>query len=752
MNLRKYCIAMVLLFLSAIKIVAQESDVKAFAIYENSEVKIRWIIDNKQNYKSILTNGMTVYRKTVSIDGVKLDEVAHQNSLVVLDENIKVGTAAELNNLGSDFAAVGKEVFYPSQAAVDPTNIEEFLDRQQKSNGEMFFLYFAAEQDFELAKLLGLGFEDSSIQANREYIYTILPNHNTGDYNPGMAEVIINTAMSQSMPAINSLAAIGQVEEIMLSWIQDQNTVYTGYNIYRRESGGVFERLNDLPYTYMRDMQDDGFDVQYIDTATAVGTEYEYYINGITPFGTESEMSVVVTAIALPPRIIPFDIKIDSTEVLNYDSEVYLQWTLPDSLASVVTGFDVMRSDARMNKFDKVNSSILASGDRSYIDNTPISSGYYKVVAVDENDYRYPTAVTLVQLPDTIPPAVPVGLSGTYISDSELQLSWDANTEEDLKGYRIVTANQRNGNYVQVTTSAIGVEQFITYTDPNVEGDSIFVKIFAEDQRQNYSERSEPIGISRPDNIGPSKPVFKKVMPYGAGIGLSFGFSSSSDVVQHYVERKPVGVPGWTKILIIAAGEEQNFCNDPDAAYCHVDEYDMEPREYEYRFVAEDDSGNLSSSSIRKASPLLGAVNGDVINLTAQVTEQEQVVNSLVTQQLYNINKKLGRQNYRSASQQTEYSVLLNWEYEITPNVLEFQLLRGSTGNPLQVYRTISLEDAMGLVDSDVEIVGAAGLIQLSYTDEEVLNGRRYAYQLYAKHVDGTTSEDSNLVAVKIPE
>ena len=103
-----------------------------------------------------------------------------------------------------------------------------------------------------------------------------------------------------------------------------------------------------------------------------------------------------------------------------------------------------------------------------------------------------------IALPDTTPPAVPSNLTVTE-EDSQLTLSWQANTEADLWGYNVYFGLSsdalENGTFVAHPASATtltGLENGKTY----------FFAIDAEDKSGNRSEKSS-IASATPKDLTP---------------------------------------------------------------------------------------------------------------------------------------------------------------------------------------------------------------------------------------------------------
>jgi hypothetical protein len=84
-----------------------------------------------------------------------------------------------------------------------------------------------------------------------------------------------------------------------------------------------------------------------------------------------------------------------------------------------------------------------------------------------------------------VPPAVPSGLT-LYGTGTSLGLSWDANTEEDLAGYKVHNTLQGSGH-----TDSVRISNVRNYTIDNLEpGETYDVSLSAYDTSDNESVRS----------------------------------------------------------------------------------------------------------------------------------------------------------------------------------------------------------------------------------------------------------------------
>ncbi len=117
----------------------------------------------------------------------------------------------------------------------------------------------------------------------------------------------------------------------------------------------------------------------------------------------------------------------------------------------------------------------------------------YQVVALLKAAESEPSAIVSITPKDEFPPAAPAALTALAGLDS-VELSWDRNTEEDLKGYRIYRAED-SGPFAAIATL---VEE-PAYSDKSViSGKKYRYAVSAIDQTGNESAKSAPIEVATP--------------------------------------------------------------------------------------------------------------------------------------------------------------------------------------------------------------------------------------------------------------
>lgn len=179
--------------------------------------------------------------------------------------------------------------------------------------------------------------------------------------------------------------------------------------------------------------------------------------------------------------------------------------------------------------------------------------------------------------PLTTKPAAPTGLKVVSTGSNRVELSWQANSEADLKGYR-VAYKPAGGTYQSFFTTSTkctitGLQNGIKYT----------LKVKAQNTSDEYSSYSSHV-YATPKSTPPSTPSGLKVTSIGNGrIDVAWNPNKGSDLKQYRLAYKPEGgsyksvftsgtsysLTGLTngkkytlKVKAInEAGEESNYCS-----------------------------------------------------------------------------------------------------------------------------------------------------------------------------------------------
>lgn len=191
--------------------------------------------------------------------------------------------------------------------------------------------------------------------------------------------------------------------------------------------------------------------------------------------------------------------------------------------------------------------------------------------------------------PDTAPPNVPTGLTGSAPTSNRVNLSWTATSDNvGVSGYRIY----RGGGLV-------GSSATTSYPNTSVIGTTIYsYQISAYDAAGNESGRSTPVSVTTPDTIAPGNPS-----------GLSASAVSFSQINLTWTGASDTGGSGLAGYKVFRNGAYVQTAGSASYSDTGLSSGTM----YTYYVVAVDGAGNSSgasnSASATTPVPLGASVN-----------------------------------------------------------------------------------------------------------------------------------------------
>ncbi len=280
-----------------------------------------------------------------------------------------------------------------------------------------------------------------------------------------------------------------------VTWTAATDSDVTGYNVYGAAGDTVTvsaaTKLTATPQA----------ETTYVHTGLTNGAKVSYVVTAVDAAGNESPASTVVdatpadsTAPAAPTNLL----------AVPGDATVSLRWTPPTD--SDVTAYRIYRSESSPVALTNP----IEAGDVLEYTDSPVLNDtdyFYVVTAVDgngnESEPSEEKSATPTIAPDLTPPAAPAGLTAAA-GDAKVTLSWTANADADLAGYRVyrsATAGELGtpvGTTVGVTT---------TFVDSTaVNGSKYFYVITALDVAGNESEISNEVNATPADTTPPAVP------------------------------------------------------------------------------------------------------------------------------------------------------------------------------------------------------------------------------------------------------
>lgn len=678
--------------------------IKLLARSYADSIVLRWAPDDAAAWSVANRYGYQVIRTYIGKDSLPHSEILNQAPLMPMTlEQMKAAFGA-----GDTLAAIAAQALYGKamQAIPDPAPKSNpsggIMKEHEMQQNRYAFALQAAEFSPPVAKALGLRFTDKNVKAGMVYDYTVkslVPAE--------IVRILPGTAILQNLPATALIPPAGldirqsAPYRIELIWQRD---MYTAYYIERStDEGKTFIRLNHrpwfstLPETGTPGLTGDAAmynallkDYHIFIDSVIPGNTYHYRVSGYTSFGETSPHS---QSISIRPVDLLFPPAPALDPIEKSGNLSTLRWQYPAS-ASDLKGFVVQKSANPDGPWQNVHESVLNKEIRRYTDpQANATSVYYRVLAEDQAGNRSPSFAARCIIEDSIAPAIPRNLQGIVYREGIVELFWDAVSDKDIKGYRVLYANQDDHQYTVLTPKPVKDTYFRDSINLHTLTQHIFYKVLAEDQSGNISETSKSIRLRRPDLVPPAKVVVLESSQDAETVTIRWSLSASDDVSDYQVYRKTVKETDWQLLKTLKAASVKEFIVFSDTPSASKDMI-------QYSVMAVDSAGNTSGLS----RPLAFRVKGKPV---------ENIPLSL--QAVYNKSKN---------------AVDLSWNGE-AGEAFYYQLLRSAGTEEPVVYK--SLESG-----------------QKSFSDTQIQAGTKYNYAIRIAFKDGRKSGLSKGVSVVV--
>jgi fibronectin type 3 domain-containing protein len=319
----------------------------------------------------------------------------------------------------------------------------------------------------------------------------------------------------------------------------------------------------------------------YIDTAIEDGPRYYYKVRAWDEVPLSGEFSNVIWAV-LQDKTAPAAPSNLQIVPLPEGNGLALSWDLnTDDTVSYTVQSNRTGDWREVGRLGRTGSAFT---DRGLVNGVTY---YYRVSAIDEaNNPSTPSAVIAGVPRDTIPPAVPQGVTVEQRSvGNMLRVLWLPNTD-DTERYRVYIYNTTAAEWQAVGDVLASFSQFDVAT--LVDGQSYRFRVTAIDDAGLESAPSgEASGIPK-DTQYPSIPIGIRVMPVPEGMALNVSWASNfDDTVSYKLYRLEAGT--WVLVATLPADRtwylDTGLMNNIPSAYA---------------VTSVDEAGNESPNSERK--------------------------------------------------------------------------------------------------------------------------------------------------------
>lgn len=543
----------------------------------------------------------------------------------------------------------------------------------------------------EAAIVSGLYFVDKKVDPKEKYTYYVTT---AGEpVGKALASTSLSASETYAMKTPKIFTDFTNKRRSVITWKKtDTMSVWVSvYDVFRSDKkNGDYVKINkkEVLSVYTGDNQRDSTIMTYSDSTIKKKQIYFYKVRAMDIFGDYSEVSEAykVTEKTLI-EISPF---IEETKKTDNPSTCSVKWRVEAQEVDNVFSFQVYRSRFPDSAFAAL-SEVLAKDKRDYTDKKPSKNNYYKVLTVGEGGDSLWSSPAFIQVPDSIPPKAATMLEAICDSNGVVKITWKHHGEQDLTAFKLYRSNYQHEEFSRV--AAIERVDTVYYDTLSLQTltEQAYYKILAYDDSYNPSPFSNVIKAKRYDIIPPTFPVFSELSSDSTGIHLTWGNSSSEDVIKTVLYRKLKDESSWH--------EYKTFGKDTLKYTSFVDNDTYKGQWYEYTLQAFDDDQLVSGYT---PSVQLKAYDNGVR------PELQKVSNKLDKR------KKINK---------------LKWVYPHS-GVELFQVFRATGDGPLTILKSVEPS-------------------QFEFYDTELTSGRTYHYRIKAVYKDGGESPFSKDLIVE---
>ncbi|TRX35439.1 fibronectin type III domain-containing protein [Flavobacterium sp. ZT3R18] len=560
----------------------QTSSVKVNARAQKDKILIRWAIDTPSEWKKAHKTGFIVTRFTVLRNGQILPK---PEKLLLTPKPLLPEPLDSWMDLAQkdNYAAIIAQSIYGENFEVSGAKegaLSKIVNMAEELDQRYTFALYAADMSFEGALKAGWGLVDNNVKPNEVYTYQVSVFENPKVKSASFAIGLKNYG---ALPEPTDFVAVPDDKKILLSWDYETfKTIYSSFMVEKSSDGVNFTPISKTPLVNMNDKVDHpSRTMYYIDTLSVNDKMYQYRLYGISSFGEKGQMTKPIAAKGIAALV-------TAARLIDYHIEnsnsVSLEWEYPKEAEEPIQSFEINLAEKDKGPYKVVSTGLLPS-DRKFECKKLFPSNYFTVTVVGKNNQRLTSQSMLVQPIDSIAPSKPMGLEGTIDSLGVVRLKWKVNEERDLLGYRILKANNKDEEFVDIyQKSYVGNDYVDNTISLKMSNSKVYYRIAAEDKRFNISEPSEILVLEKPDKIPPAAPIFKDYDTKDGKVFLKWIRSYSDDVVSYSLRRREKGQEKW---------EELKQINDTIQEF--IDDKTENRKIYQYAILAKDKS-NLWSS------------------------------------------------------------------------------------------------------------------------------------------------------------
>ncbi len=678
----KYWVAFLTCFLFFNAFAQKAKDSTALVVFPNNgKVMVKWLPTTAKSFLVNFTAGFNLYRSEVGVDAsgkALLKEKIKLNQLP-----IKPRSKGELAALDSTFR--NATLFgYATKEQLEKKGKERNYNKSDNDDYIFAITVFGLLTNNKLAEALGYYWEDKSADITKTYYYSLQQISN-------MEEIGVNAINLKKKPAIfkpYNLDHTQKQKAVTLRWFSDTHVGSIYYNIYRANAqNGNYQKLNQKPISNFTSSKDKNT-VFYQDSVPEYNKIYYYKVTSVNMFEKESEPSKIYPVKST--RYLESLPKIVQGMAIN-KTEIEIKWEMDFRDQPYVQGYAIYKSRTAEGEYRNITPTLLSKNTFIYKDKKNIgTSNYYRICAIGQGGDSLFSIMKGVYLIDSVPPAMPVFISGVCDTNGIVKIKWKLNKEDDFLGYRVFKTYNVRHEPVRMTPGHIQDTIFIDTIPKNLSDKKVYYTASSIDMHFNPSQFPPYLCVKIPDKLAPIAPYFTDYTVDKKGINLEWKHGKDQDLYQVQLQRKS---PLDFDFQLIA-----NYSGDSLKIETYRDTLTKTGLNYQYRLLA------IDSTGLRKYSDKVLAVQ-QMDKFVPEAVKNLQVISSRPNQM-----------------------IKLTWEFN--GRAKSFRIMRSKNNAVLESY----------------DFVGGE---MREFYDKTLTPKTEYTYQVQATYFDDRRSYLSEKINVK---
>lgn len=548
LTLKHITTCLLFLFLGGVTVYAQDTiSVTVKPNVKKDRIQLRWAVNSPSAWYYTNRHGVIIERHTLVRDGSALDT---PETVVLTPMPLKPHPLNDWEKIAQSdsYAAIIAQALYGSDFEVSggEKDISQIIALSQEQEQRYAMSMFAAEMSYTAALFAGWGYEDTTVRKGERYLYRVIPVSLDAKKVVEAGSTYVGLEDYQLLPHPLELDAIWGNRSVMVTWNSKLlEKYYSAYYLERSVDGKTFNRMSDTPITNMMEN-----DRMFFNDTIDNGKTYYYRLTGFTPFGEEGPYSDTIQGKGIPKLIYN---PVITKAIPDDNGQVTISWDFDERGNNDLSSFELRRSDSDKGQFLPIISDISPI-HRTAVYGNPLPENYLIIAAISKTGDETLSYPHLLQMEDSIPPAIPQGLEGYVDTTGIAHLKWVANTDSDILGYRIYRGQTQGEELIPITDVAVKTNEFKDSVNIYNLNNKVYYAITALDKRYNQSGQTETVVLDKPEVIPPSPPFITKCEATDRGVFLEW-VTGKENLKSYIISRYEKG-KGFRELIKIITNPE----------------------------------------------------------------------------------------------------------------------------------------------------------------------------------------------------